>query len=86
VDVGVKPIVLGLPADVEVCERSRGGKRVWIIINHGRSAQRVSLHVHVKDILVGSSSGGDSANGDSIQLAAHDVAVVDVGAAESATP
>jgi hypothetical protein len=28
-------------------------------------------------------SGGDNA---SIQLAAHDVAVVDVGAAESATP
>jgi beta-galactosidase len=82
-DAGIKPIIAGLPTDVEICERSGGGKKLWIIINHGRSAQTVRLPLQVKDNLVGNSSGGDRA---SIQLAAHGVAVVDVGAAESATP
>jgi beta-galactosidase len=77
-DAGIRPIVAALPTDVEICERSGGGKRIWIIINHGRGAQTVRLPLQVKRFLVG--SGGDSA---SIQLAAHDVAVVDVGAAES---
>jgi beta-galactosidase len=92
-DAGVKPIVSGLPADVEICERSGSGRRIWIIINHGRSAQTVRLPLPVKDILVSgsSSSNGNGASSDgssvgTIQLAAHDVAVVDVGAAESATP
>ena len=90
-DAGVNPIIAGMPADVEVCERSGGGKMIWIIINHGRSAQTVHLPLKVKDILVGSTSGnGDRSSagggGASIQLAAHDVAVVDVGAAERAIP
>ena len=93
-DAGVKPIMAGIPADVEICERSGGGKKIWIIINHGRSAQAVRLPLPVKDILVSGSSSdsnGNSASSDgssvgTIQLAAHDVAVVDVGAAESATP
>jgi beta-galactosidase len=80
-DSGIQPLIAGVPADVEVCERSGGGKRIWIIINHGHSAQTVRLPLQVKAILV-----GNSGDGTSIQLAAHDVAVVDVGAAESATP
>jgi beta-galactosidase len=79
-DAGVRPIVAALPTDVEICERSGGGKRIWIIINHGRGAQTVHLPMQIKTVLVG------GANGDSIQLAAHDVAVVAVGAAESAIP
>jgi beta-galactosidase len=82
-DAGIKPLVAGVPADVEICERSGDGKRIWIIINHGHSAQTLHLPLHMKRIIVGSESGGGS--GDSIQLAAHDVAVVDVGAAESSS-
>ena len=67
-------------------ERAGSGKRIWIIINHGHSAQTVRLPREVKDILVGHDNGGNGSGGDSIQLAAHDVAVLDVGAAESATP
>jgi beta-galactosidase len=80
-DAGIQPLVPAVPADVEVCERSGGGKRIWIIINHARSAQTVRLPLQVKDVLVGGSGGGNS-----IQLAAHDVAVVAVGTAENATP
>ncbi len=79
-DAGIKPIVPGVAADVEICERSGAGKRVWIVINHGRGAQTVRLPLQIRSFLVGSGSG------DSIQLAAHDVAVVDVGAAESSAP
>jgi beta-galactosidase len=91
-DAAIQPLVPGVAQSVEVCERSGGGKRIWIIINHGRSAQTVRLPRQVKEILVGggvggrSTRGGTGGNGDSIQLAAHDVAVVDVGAAESAAP
>jgi beta-galactosidase len=79
-DAGIKPIVPGVATDVEICERSGAGKRVWIVINHGRGAQTVHLPLQIESSLVGSGSG------DSIQLAAHDVAVVDVGAAESSAP
>jgi beta-galactosidase len=78
-DAGIKPIVPGAGIDVEICERSGAGKRVWIVINHGRGAQTVRLPPQIKSFLVGSGSS------DSIQLAAHDVAVVDVGAAESSS-
>jgi beta-galactosidase len=71
-EAGVGPIAPGLGADVEICERSGDGKRVWIIINHGRTAQTVHLPSPPKTILVGSGSGND------IQLAAHDVSVVEV--------
>jgi beta-galactosidase len=76
-DVGVGPIVAGLPADIEICERSGAGKKIWIIINHGHTPQAVRLPLQVGSMLVGNGSG------DTIQLAAHDVAVVDVSGAES---
>jgi beta-galactosidase len=79
-DAGIQPIVAGLPTDVEICERSGSGKRILMIINHGRSAQTVHLPMQTKAVLVGSDNGAN------IQLAAHDVAVVVVGAAESAIP
>jgi beta-galactosidase len=69
---GVEPIIPGLPSDVEVCERSAKGKRVWIVINHGQKPQAVNLPGKVKTHIVGT---GD---GNTIQLAAHDVGVVDV--------
>jgi beta-galactosidase len=78
-EAGVEPIVPGLDTDtdVEVCERSGDGKRVWIVINHGSKAQTVSLPVKVKSYLVGVGTGN------SLQLGPHDVGVVDVGAART---
>jgi beta-galactosidase len=96
-DAGVKPLITGVPADIEVCERSGGGKRIWIIINHGHSAETVHLPTQWRSLLAGnggvrnsdggtrsgSDDGGGTHAGNDIQLAAHDVAVVDVRAAES---
>jgi beta-galactosidase len=78
-DAGVEPIVPGLPADVEICERSGGAKRVWILINHGPTARTVRLPVQMKNVVVGSGSNN------SLQLAGHDVSVVEVSTAESAS-
>ena len=83
-NAGIKPLVADTSPDVEICERSGDGKRIWIIINHGRSAQTLHLPLRMKRVIVGSESGSGS-SGDSIQLAAHDVAVVDVGAVESSS-
>jgi beta-galactosidase len=71
-DAGVKPIVPGLAADVEICERSGDGKRVWIIINHGQTPQTIHLPVQVKSVLIGNGSGN------TVQLGGHDVSVLDV--------
>jgi beta-galactosidase len=86
-DAGIKPLIADVPSDLEICERSGDAKRIWIIINHGRSAQTLHLPLHMKRVIIGSEngSGGSSGSDDSIQLAPHDVAVVDVGAAEGVT-
>jgi beta-galactosidase len=75
-DGAIKPIIPGVPADIEVCERAGAGKTLWILINHGRTPQSVHLPQRLKTVLVGR---GD---GDNIQLGAHDVAVVEVGTAK----
>jgi beta-galactosidase len=69
-DAGVKPILPGLPPDIEVCERAGNGKRVLIVINHGNSAQTVHLPFPGTDLLAANAST------DVLQLAAHDVSVV----------
>jgi beta-galactosidase len=66
----IKPLLPGLSPDIELCERSDGRKRVWILINHGNLAQTIHLPSPIKNLIVGGGSG------DSIQLAAHDVSVV----------
>lgn len=71
-EAGVAPIVPGLPNDVEFCERSGEGKRVWIVINHGGNSQTVNLPGKVKRLLVG--KGRSS----TIELAGHDISIVDV--------
>ena len=75
-DSAIKPIIAGIPAGVEVCERDGAGKTVWILINHGRTPQSVRLPQPAKALLVGHGEG------DNIQLGAHDVAVVEVGTAQ----
>jgi hypothetical protein len=94
-DAGIKPLVADVPPDVEICERSGDGKRIWIIINHGHNAQTLHLPLHMKRVIAGNESAAGSAgnggnsnrdtSGDSIQLSAHDVAIVDVGSAESSS-
>jgi beta-galactosidase len=71
-DSAIKPIIPGLPAEIEVCERDGAGKTIWIIINHARTPQTVHLPLPIKTVLVGHGQG------DGLQLAAHDVAVVEV--------
>ena len=68
-DAGLKPIVAGLPAGVEVMERvSAGHARVWIFINHTETAQAVNPMQAGTDVLTGSSV-------EAATLAPHDVMV-----------
>ena len=71
-DAGTVPLIPGLTPDIEICERSGDGRKVWIVINHGGSPQTVRLPMPVKSALVGNLNGG------SLQLAAHDVGVVEM--------
>ena len=73
-NAGIEPIVPGLDTNtsVEVCERSGDGKRIWIVINHGGTSQTVRLPAQIKTVIIGAGTGN------SVQLAPHDVAVVDV--------
>jgi beta-galactosidase len=48
---GVQPIVPGVPAGVEVCERTGQGKTVLILINHTTEPQKVGLPAAMTDLL-----------------------------------
>ena len=76
-EAGVTPSLPGLAPDspVEICERSGNGRRIWIIINHGTKAETVPLAVKGKRFIVGS---GNGATGNDLQLAPHDVVVIDM--------
>jgi beta-galactosidase len=88
-DAGVDPLVPGLDANtsVEVCERSGNGKRVLVIINHGKEPQTIHLPAEVKTFVVG--TGPDKGHekghekGNDLQLAPHDVAVVEIASQSS---
>lgn len=71
-DAGIVPWVPGLTPDIEVCERSGDGRRIWIVINHGAGAQTVHLPKPAKSVLIGNVSGSN------MQLAPHDVGVVEM--------
>ncbi|QHN02993.1 beta-galactosidase [Granulicella sp. WH15] len=64
----VHPILPGLPADVELMDRSSAQGAVWIFINHGSAAQHVETHRDGTELLSGKS-------GQSIELPPHGVAV-----------
>ena len=76
-EAGVAPMVTGLPTNssLEICERAGDGKRIWIIINHGAHTETLTLPVAIRRFIVGSSNG---VTGNHLQLAPHDVVVVDV--------
>ena len=67
---GVKPILAGLPDDVEAAERRAAGRRVLILINHGRDAHDIALPEPMKDVL---ERGGTLTRA---ALPAHGVAVL----------
>lgn len=52
-DAGVKPLVAGVPAGVEVCERTGAGKKVLILINHNTTPESVTLPGAMKNLLAG---------------------------------
>lgn len=64
-DAGVAPIVSDAHPDLEIAERSGGGKRTLIVINHGKVSHPVALPRGAEAV------GGDWSNG---SVAAHGVA------------
>ena len=69
----VKPIIAGVPSDIEVCERTGNGKKLWIVINHGDSPQTVHLAFPMRRLLAAEAA----AAADVIQLGPHDVGVLE---------
>jgi beta-galactosidase len=70
-EAGVKPILPGVPAGVEVCRRSGEGKSILILINHNTSEAHISLPAPMRD-LIGNQGSAVSA----IDLPAYGVAVL----------
>ena len=70
-DAGVRP-AFAVPADVELMTREGGGRRIVILINHGREARHVQLPAAMTDILNGGSVSA-------VALAAEGVAVLQQG-------
>jgi len=70
-DAGVKPLVAGVPAGVEVCERTGEDKTVLILINHNTSEESVTLPGTMKNLLAG------GAEVTSVTLPKYGVAVLD---------
>jgi len=66
---GVQPIVPGLPAQVELMQRTNAaGLSIWVVINHGATVAQVELLEARTDLLTGKTSRR-------LDLAPHGVAV-----------
>jgi beta-galactosidase len=70
-EAGVKPILPGVPAGVEVCRRSGEGKSILFLINHNTSEEHISLPSPMRD-LIGSQGSAVS----SVDLPPYGVAVL----------
>ena len=70
-DAGVKR-AFAVPADVELMTREGDGRRIVILINHGRDARHIQLPAAMTDILNGGSASA-------VDLAAKGVAVLQQG-------
>ncbi len=70
-EAGVKPILPGVPAGVEVCRRSGPGKSILILINHNTEPDHVTLPSPMRD-LIGSQDSAVSA----VDLGPYGVAVL----------
>jgi beta-galactosidase len=69
-DAGVEPKLVGVPDDVEVCERVGRSSRVLILINHAAEVRSVTLPTSMQDVLSGTTKVGG------LTLAPHDVVVL----------
>ncbi len=67
---GVHPLIPGVARNVEVCQRIGAGKRVWILINHGRRPHTVHLPSPASPVL----TGGPARR--TVALAPHQVSVL----------
>jgi beta-galactosidase len=68
---GVTALLPNLPADVELMPRSNGNSHIWILINHGSTAQHIPLPREMTDLLATSAAARSS-----IDIQPHDVAVL----------
>ena len=66
----VHPLIPGVAPDVEVCERTGEGKRVWILINHGAQPHTVRLPTPASALLTGGAAQS------TVTLAPHEVSVL----------
>ncbi len=66
----VHPLIPGVARNVEICERVGNGKRVWILINHGRRPHTVHLPAAASPMLTG------GAPRRTVVLAPHEVNVL----------
>jgi beta-galactosidase len=69
----VTPLVPGVSANIEVCQRVGSGKRVWILINHGNSEHTVRLPSPATPVLP-DDAGGKTAT---VTLAPHSIHVLE---------
>ncbi len=69
-DARVRPLIPGVARNVEVCERIGDGKRVWILIDHGRKPHTVHLPAPASSLLTGGAATS------TVALAPHQVAVL----------
>jgi beta-galactosidase len=67
---GVKPMIAGLPKDVEVMVRTDGSKKLWFLLNHGQEAVRISTGLKGVDLLA------SEAINDKLELASCGVAII----------
>ena len=66
----VHPLIPAVARNVEVCERTGDGKRVWILINHGGTAHTVRLPAPATPLLRGGAALRE------VTLAPHEVRVL----------
>ena len=66
----VRPLIPAVDRNVEVCERTGDGKRVWILINHGDTAHSVRLPAPATPLLRGGAALRE------VTLAPHEVSVL----------
>jgi beta-galactosidase len=67
----VTPLIPGVSQNVEVCERTGAGKRVWILINHGDHAQSLRLPSPATPVLA--RAGAGAARTSTVALAPHSI-------------
>jgi len=69
----VSPLIPGVSKNIEVCERTGEGRRVWILINHGDGAQTLRLPSPATPLLDGAGARETA----TVMLAPHSIHVLE---------